>query len=111
MNWLHKIGWSMRDNLPWLLAGVLGGLLGVMVFGCRSIHAEKHADGSWQADYHSWGLFTDLGYLSIDVSTNGVAKLTLNDLTTDMSTNHIAIISASGDFTGEIAEHVIQGIK
>ena len=79
--------------------------------GCRSIDAEKRADGSWEAHYRSWGLFTDLGYLDIQVGTNGVAHLTLNDLSTDVSTNHVAIITASGDFAGEIAEHVIEGLK
>lgn len=79
--------------------------------GCRTIYAEKHTDGSWIASYRSWGVFTDLGYLNIVVGTNGVATLTLNDLTTDMSTNHVAIITASGDFAGEIAEHVIDGLK
>ena len=79
--------------------------------GCRAIDAEKRADGSWEAHYRSYGLFTDLGYLDIQVETNGVAHLTLNDLTADMSTNHIAIISASGDFAGEVAEHVIKGLK
>ena len=75
------------------------------------INAEKHMDGSWEAHYRSYGLFSDLGHLSIKVETNGVVQLELNDFSTDLSTNHIAIISASGDFAGEIAEHVIEGIK
>lgn len=94
-----------------LIALLVGAAIGLFFAGCRTVYAEKYADGSWMAHYHSYGLWTDLGYLTIVVGTNGVAQLTLNDLRTDMSTNHIAIISASGDFAGEIAEHVIKGLK
>ena len=82
-----------------------------LVGGCRAIDAEKRADGSWYAHYRSYGLFSELGHLNIEVATNGVVRLELDDFSSDMSTNHIAIISASGDFAGEIAEHVIEGIK
>ena len=79
--------------------------------GCRTIDAEKHADGSWEAHYRSYGVFSELGHLNINIDTNGIVHLELDDFSTDMSTNHVAIVTASGDFAGEIAEHVIEGLS
>lgn len=96
---------STRSQMRFLLSVAAACLL---LAGCRSVYAEKHADGSWVADYRSWGLFTDLGRLYIEVGTNGIVRLELNDLVADMSTNHVEIVSASGEFVGEVAGEIVE---
>ena len=50
------------------------------------------------------------GSLGVTIGTN-VVSLTLNDLNSDVSTNHTQIIVAGGEAAGEIAEAIINGLK
>ena len=84
--------------------------LGLIALGCRSIKARMEADGSWEASYYSYGLFTTLGALQVSVGTNGVASLYLDDLSTDVSTNHVLIVDSSGRVVAEIAGEIIKKV-
>lgn len=80
--------------------------------GCRYVDIDKCSDGSWHAKYYSYGLWTTLGSLEVDVSTNGVAHLKMSDLGSDVSTNHVTIVDASGrivaEITGEVVERIVK---
>ena len=98
----------------------------LVALGCRSITVHKHdpvffqppgqtnvvmfAEGGWDAKYWSYGLFTSFGHLEVTIGTN-VVSLALNDLNSDVSTNHVSIIVAGGEAAGEIAEGIVQGLK
>lgn len=93
----------------------LAASLPLLVFfaaGCRYIDVHRNVDGSWHAKYYSYGLWTSLGSLEVNVATNGLACLRMNDLGSDVSTNHVSIVDASGkvvaEITGEIAEHLVK---
>ena len=76
--------------------------------GCRYVDVNRNVDGSWQARYYSYGLWTSLGYLEVNVTTNGIAYLRMNDLGSDVSTNHVTIVDASGKVVAEITGEVIE---
>lgn len=80
--------------------------------GCRYIDVDREADGSWHARYYSYGLWTSLGQLEVNVTTNGLAHLRMNDLGSDMSTNHVTIVDSSGkvvaEITGEVVERIVK---
>ena len=80
--------------------------------GCRYIDVRRNVDGSWHAKYYSYGLWTSLGSLEVNVATNGLARLRMNDLGSDVSTNHVSIVDASGkvvaEITGEVVEHLVK---
>jgi len=80
--------------------------------GCRYIDVNRNADGSWRAKYYSYGLWTSLGSLEVNVTTNGLAHLRMNDLGSDVSTNHVTIVDASGkiaaEITGEVVERLVK---
>lgn len=80
--------------------------------GCRYIDVDRNVDGSWHAKYYSYGLWTSLGSLEVNVTTNGLAHLKMNDLGSDVSTNHVTIVDASGkviaEITGEVVEHLVK---
>lgn len=76
--------------------------------GCRYVDVNRNVDGSWQARYYSYGLWTSLGYLEVNVTTNGIAYLKMNDLGSDTSTNHVTIVDASGKIVAEITGEVIE---
>lgn len=93
--------------------------------GCRSLEVSKHdpiavtnsvgevsyVHGGWDVKYWSYGLFTSFGTLTASVGTNGVAMVSISDLNSDVSTNHVAIIDASGKSAAEIAEAIIKALK
>lgn len=80
--------------------------------GCRYFDVARNADGSWKATYYSYGLWTSIGYLEVDVPTNGVVHLKMSDLGTDMSTNHVTVVDSSGkvvaEITGEVVERIVK---
>ena len=78
--------------------------------GCRYVDVNRNVDGSWQARYYSYGLWTSLGYLEVNVTTNGIAYLRMNDLGSDVSTNHVTIVDASGKVVAEITGEVIESL-
>lgn len=94
--------------------------------GCRSISVHKRdpvvfappgqtnvvcvVEGGWDASYYSYGVWTSFGSLGVTIGTN-VVSLTLNDLSSDVSTNHTQIIIAGGEAAGETAEAIINGLK
>lgn len=98
----------------------------LLALGCRSIAVHKHdpvvwtppgqtnvvcvVEGGWDATYYSYGVWTSFGSLGVTIGTN-VVSLTLNDLNSDISTNHVSIIVAGGTAAGEIAEGIVQGLK
>lgn len=96
-----------------------------VVTGCRTVTVEKHdpiiqqinsnewvvAEGGWEARYRSYGLWTNFGELSITLSTNGVKSVTLKDLNSDVSTNHVAIITASGGTAADVAKAIVEALK
>ena len=98
----------------------------LLALGCRSITVHKHdpvfytppgqtnvvcfAEGGWDAKYFSYGVWTTFGHLEVTLGTN-VVSLALNDLNSDVSTNHTQIIVAGGEAAGEIAEAIINGLK
>lgn len=102
------------------------GASALIALGCRSISVHKHdpvvytppgqtnvvciVEGGWDASYYSYGVWTSFGSLGVTIGTN-VVSLTLNDLNSDVSTNHTQIIIAGGDAAGEIAEHIVDALK
>lgn len=102
------------------------GACALLALGCRSISVHKHdpvvyvppgqtnvvciVEGGWDASYYSYGVWTSFGSLGVTIGTN-VVSLTLNDLNSDVSTNHTQIIIAGGEAAGEIAEAIINGLK
>lgn len=98
----------------------------LLALGCRSISVHKHdpvvytppgqtnvvciVEGGWDASYCSYGVWTSLGSLGVTIGTN-VVSLTLNDLNSDVSTNHTQILIAGGDAAGKIAEHIVDALK
>jgi len=82
-------------------------------YGGVQVHRDvnRNADGSWQAKYYSYGLWTSLGSLEVNVTTNGLAYLRMNDLGSDVSMNHVTIVDASGkvvaEITGEVVERLV----
>lgn len=101
-----------------------GTSLVIASYGCRSIRVKKHdpdvvvssnsvivVEGGWEADYWSYGVFTSLGRLDIDIATNHTVTVSLRDLQTDMSTNHVVIIDASGKSVADIASKIIEALK
>ena len=102
------------------------GACALLALGCRSISVHKHdpvlfqppgqtnvvciVEGGWDASYYSYGVWTSFGSLGVTIGTN-VVSLTLNDLNSDVSTNHTQIIVAGGEAAGEIAEAIINGLK
>jgi hypothetical protein len=98
----------------------------LLALGCRSISVHKHdpvvyvppgqtnvvciVEGGWDASYYSYGVWTSFGSLGVTIGTN-VVSLALNDLNSDVSTNHTQIIVAGGEAAGEIAEAIINGLK
>ena len=98
----------------------------LVALGCRSITVHKHdpvvytppgqtnvvciVEGGWDASYYSYGVWTSFGSLGVTIGTN-VVSLTLNDLNSDVSTNHTQIIIAGGEAAGEIAEHIVDALK
>ena len=76
--------------------------------GCRYVDVNRNVDGSWHARYYSYGLWTSLGSLEVSVTTNGIAYLRMNDLGSDVSTNHVTIVDASGKVVAEITGEVIE---
>lgn len=101
-------------------------VIALLVLGCRSVTIHRHdpviwsppgrtnevyaVDGGWDAHYHSYGLFTSFGSLSVTVGTN-VVHIALTDLNSDVSTNHAPVIVAGGTAAGEIVEGAIKGLK
>ena len=102
------------------------GACALLALGCRSISVHKHdpvvyvppgqtnvvciVEGGWDASYYSYGVWTSFGSLGVAIGTNAVS-LTLNDLNSDVSTNHTQIIIAGGEAAGEIAEHIVDALK
>lgn len=78
--------------------------------GCRYVNVEKHSDGSWEARYYSYGLWSTLGQLDVVVGTNGIAKLTLNDLGSDVSTNHVRIVDSAGKVVAEVTGAIVDAV-
>jgi len=80
--------------------------------GCRYVDVDKCADGSWHAKYYSYGLWTTLGSLEVNVTTNGIAHLKMSDLGSDVSTNHVTIVDSTGkvvaEITGEVVERLVK---
>lgn len=82
-----------------------------LCLGCCSIGVDRKADGAWSASYYSYGLWTSIGRLEVDVSTNGVARLRMDNLGSDVSTNHAAIVDSSAGVAGVVVEGVVRGIS
>lgn len=92
---------------------------------CRSVSIDKHdpvvvqvasnqwlvAEGGWEAHYFSYGTLTQLGQLNICIDSNKAVRVKLDDYNGDLSTNHIYIITASGEAAGEAIKKAIEGLK
>ena len=90
------------------LAKIAACLCLAVAAGCRYVDVNRNVDGSWHARYYSYGLWTNLGSLEVSVTTNGIAYLRMNDLGSDVSTNHVTIVDASGKVVAEITGEVIE---
>ena len=84
--------------------------LALALCGCRYVDVEKHSDGSWEAKYYSYGLWSTLGSLDVVVGTNGIAKLTLNDVNSDVSTNHVKIVDSAGKVVAEVTGAIVEAV-
>ena len=84
--------------------------LALALGGCRYVDVEKHSDGSWEAKYYSYGLWSTLGSLDVVVGTNGIAKLTLNDVNSDVSTNHVKIVDSAGKVVAEVTGAIVEAV-
>lgn len=107
------------------MAAVAASALLLPVSGCRSLKIEKHGqevvqtssntwvvvDGGWSARYHAFGMWTRFGELSVAVETNGLRTISLRDLNTDVSTNHVAIIAATGGTASDIARAIMDAVR
>lgn len=95
-----------------------------VIVGCRTIDVEKHdpvvvtsgsdtivVPGGWEAHYRSYGMFTTFGSLDIVAGTNGTAAVRLSDLNSDVSSNTVYVIEATGEASGEIIRKIIEGLK
>lgn len=78
--------------------------------GCRYVDVERRVDGSWEAHYYSYGLWSTLGSLDVDVGTNGLVRLSLNDVNSDVSTNHVTIVDSTGKVVAEIAGEIVERV-
>lgn len=108
-----------------LACAATAGVISLTLAACRSIRVEKHdpvvvqvesnrwivADGGWDAKYYSYGVFTKLGRLGIEISTNRSVRVELDDYNGEMSSNNVIVIEASGEAIGEIIKRAIQGAK
>jgi len=113
-----------RVSRKWL-AVAAGISLAAICDACRTVVVEKHdhvvvqvesnrwivVEGGWEAKYRSYGVFTNLGRLEIDLTTNRAVRVCLDDLTTDVSSNHVYVITATGTATGEVVKKAIEGLK
>lgn len=109
----------------YLSAIAAAGVIATLAVACRSIRVEKHdpvivqvesnrwivAEGGWDAKYYSYGVFTRLGRLGIELSTNRSVRVELDDYNGEMSSNNVIVIEASGEAIGEVIKNAIQGAK
>lgn len=75
--------------------------------GCRFVDVDYSDDGSWRAKYYSYGVWTSLGFLDVSVSTNGTVRLKMDDLNSDVSTNHVTIVDSNGKVLAEVTSEII----
>ena len=81
------------------------------VAGCmRTIDIVVNQDG-WEAHYANVGLKTDVSSIEAEKTAEGVIKVKVKGLTTDVSAENKEIVAAGGTAVGNVAEKIIEGVK
>lgn len=83
----------------------------VLFTGCmRTIDIVKN-DAGWEVHYTNLGLKTDVSSIEAEKTAEGVIKVKVKGLTTDVSAEHKEIVAAGGTAVGNVAEKIIEGVK
>ena len=78
--------------------------------GCyRSI--ELLREGEYSLTYTAVGLKTDVSKIEAEKMTNGLVRVLVEGVATDVSERNAKIIESSGSAVGNIAEKVVEGMK
>ena len=78
---------------------------------CRTIDIVVNGEGAWEAHYANYGLKTDVSSIEAEKTAEGVIKVKVEGLTTDVSAENKEIVAAGGTAVGNVAEKIIDGIK
>ena len=78
---------------------------------CRTIDIVVNGEGTWEAHYANYGLKTDVSSIEAEKTAEGVVKVKVKGLTTDVSAENKEIVAAGGTAVGNVAEKIIDGIK
>ena len=82
----------------------------ILLTGCyRSI--ELLREGEYSLTYTAVGLKTDVSKIEAEKTTNGLVRVFIEGVSTDVSERNAKIIESSGTAVGNIAEKVIEGVK
>lgn len=83
----------------------------VLFTGCmRTIDIVKN-DAGWEVHYTNLGLKTDVSSIEAEKTADGVIKVKVKGLATDVSAEHKEIVAAGGTAVGNVAEKIIEGVK
>lgn len=98
----------ITEKVPAIIAAVV---CAAFLAGCmRTIDIVKN-DAGWEVHYTNLGLKTDVSSIEAEKTAEGVIKVKVKGLTTDVSAEHKEIVAAGGTAVGNVAEKVIEGIK
>lgn len=79
--------------------------------GCmRSIDIIKNETG-WEVHYSNIGLKTDVSSIEAEKTAEGVIKVKVKGLATDVSAENKQVVAAAGTAVGNVAEKIIEGVK
>lgn len=79
--------------------------------GCmRTIDIVK-SDAGWEVHYTNLGLKTDVSSIEAEKTAEGVIKVKVKGLATDVSAENKEIVAAGGTAVGNVAEKIIEGAK
>lgn len=77
---------------------------------CRTIDIVKN-DAGWEVHYTNLGLKTDVSSIEAEKTAEGVIKVKVKGVATDVSAENKEIVAAGGTAVGNVAEKIIDGIK
>ena len=90
--------------------GLITSTLLLLLTGCyRSIELVR--EGEYSLTYMAVGLKTDVSKIEAEKTTNGLVRVFIEGVSTDVSERNAKIIESSGTAVGNIAEKVIEGVK
>ena len=104
---LRIFGWSHWRTVA--KAAMIAAAL--VVAGCSRTIDIIVKDGGWEAHYANYGLKTDVSSIEAEKNADGVIKVKVKGLVTDVSAEHKEIVAAGGTAVGNVAEKVIEAAK